>query len=82
MTYRLINCLLAVMVSATLQISARNIQPQEALKRALQSEQTTDGAKHTQSVDKSELYKLAYSSPTGSYHVFNRLTGGYIGIFS
>lgn len=78
MTYRLINCLLAVMVSATLQISARNIQPQEALKRALQSEQTTDGAKHTQSVDKSELYKLAYSSPTGSYHVFNRLTGGYI----
>ena len=56
--------------------SARVISPAKALSRALASEKTSAGLRRSPSVRAD--YKLAYSAPTGSYHIYNRSTGGYL----
>lgn len=56
--------------------SARVISPEKALSRALSSERQTAGLRRSP-VTRAD-YSLAYSAPTGSYHIYNRSTGGYL----
>ena len=68
--------LLTLILSTTTQLSARTISAQTALERALLSATQSGDAQHSQALRAN--YTLAYSSPTGSYHVFNRRAGGYL----
>lgn len=65
-----------IMLAATIHVSARNIPARAALDRALRSGQSATDMRRSPSVR--TTYSLAYSTPAGSYHVFNRSTGGYI----
>lgn len=65
-----------IILLSALCASARNIPAGEALDRALQSVQSEADARRGKG--NGAEYTLAYSAPTGSYHVFNRSTGGYI----
>lgn len=73
---RHISILMAVIFSATIHISAKTISPRAALERVTSSSET--GLIQPLSSDAVLEYTLAYSTPSGSYHVFNRSTGGYI----
>lgn len=66
----------AIMLAATIHVSARNIPARAALDRALRSGQSATDMRRSPAVR--TTYSLAYSTPAGSYHVFNRSTGGYI----
>ena len=55
---------------------ARVIPAHEALNRALTSERQAAGLRRSPAIRAD--YHLAYSAPTGSYHIYNRSTGGYI----
>lgn len=55
---------------------ARIIPAPEALARALSSEKSSAGMRRSPSAG--TQYSLAYSAPTGSYHIYNMCGGGYI----
>lgn len=59
-----------------LPVSARTLTPAEALERAI--EHKPADVRHPMSANDINAYQLAYSSPSGSYYVFNRPTGGFI----
>lgn len=68
--------LAVTMLLSALCASARSIPAREALDRALRSEKQSAGMRRSPSMPAE--YSLAYSAPAGTYHVYNRSTGGYI----
>lgn len=67
--------IITAIIYGVLSVAAKNLSPEEALQRVLNVPRQSGIS--SRSVDKKE-YSLAYSSPAGSFHVFNRSTGGYI----
>lgn len=67
--------IITAIIYGVLSVAAKNLSPGEALQRVLNVPRQSGIS--SRSVDKKE-YSLAYSSPAGSFHVFNRSTGGYI----
>lgn len=70
----------AVLLTAVLHLSARNLPPREALDRAMQSLSLRADVRQSGSAGEEgrEEYTLAHVSASGTYYVFNRSTGGYI----
>lgn len=62
--------------AAALNLSARKVPAPVALDRALHSTELSAGLKACP--DSPSSYTLAYSSPTGTYHIYARQSGGYI----
>lgn len=68
--------LTAIVLAANIHVTARNIPARTALDRALRAGQSATDMRRSPAVR--PTYSLAYSTPAGSYHVFNRSNGGYI----